>query len=110
MSELYEMSAKSESLPYIMGSLPYIMGNLPYIMGFLPYIMGKAQNKSLCSNGLQHDLPRYNLDNLYNLNREAKPFAWGYGLVSLKTIYTIRNNNALKKTLFAFNHKRVNYA
>ena len=87
MSELSELSAKSESLPYIMGSLPYKMGNLPYKMGFLPYIMGKAQKKSLCINGLQHDLPPYNLNNLINLDRESKPFALGYGLVSsfLKT-------------------------
>jgi hypothetical protein len=79
LSELYEMS---ESLPYIMGNLPYKMGNLPYKMGNLPYILGKAQKKSLCIKELQHDLPPYNLDNLINLNRESKPFALGYGLVS----------------------------
>jgi len=66
MSELYEMSERAKSLPYIMGSLPYIIGNLPYIMGFLPYIMGKAQKKSLCINELQSKMPLQNLINLQN--------------------------------------------
>ncbi len=110
MYELSELSAKSESLPYIMGSLPYKMGNLPYIMGYLPYIMGKAQNKSLYDNDLQHDLPLYNLDNLINLSRETKPYALGFGLVSfLKDRFLIKRPS-LKNKGFRPDFKRVVYA